>query len=248
MYNSIIDYTIASFDPKHYNRIDINLPRPYSRFCKMMITSLTAKCCIVVIEEDDYIQINGKKYYFNNQYSEVNSTSFAELLNSIIAETNITVETDMCERLVFSSSNSLNFFTINSCSYNILQLTGLYGTALPITSSYNPETKLYEIICESVGNYLSTPVLYIVSNLGKSSYRNLNNDINISKIILRINNSFSANYPIIVNNADFEVDINCSDLSHLTLTLVDANLHEIRLLNPMYITISIQPIPDEDFN
>ena len=243
MLNNVIDYTISSYDYEHYNRIDANLPGPPTRKSKMIITSLTTKCSIVVIEKDDYIQINNKKYTFNKQYTNINSESFIILLNELIIDTGITVELDECERIIFTSDNQ---FTINSCSYNILQLSGLYDQILPIPGSYNNETNKYEILAESVGNYISTPILYIVSNLGKSSYRNLNNNLNISKIILRVNNSFSANYPIIVNNADFEVEMNTNDLSHLELTLVDANLHEIHLLNPMYITISISGVIDEN--
>ena len=97
-----------------------------------------------------------------------------------------------------------------------------------------------------MGNYLSTPVLYLVSNVGKSSFRNLHENISISRIILRINNSFSANYPIIVTNADFEVDIPSCDLGNVQLTLVDSNMREVHLLNPIYITISVKIIEEDN--
>ena len=240
MYNAVIDYTISSYDAAHYNRIDVNLPSPPTRLAKMIVTSLTTKCSIVGIEKDDFIQINGKKYYFTTDYTDLNSQTFILLLNSLIQESGVTSEVDEAGRIVFSSDTA---FTINSASYNIIQISGLYSQVLPIPASYNDK---YEIIAESVGNTLSTPVLYLLSNVGKSSYRNLNETINISKIVLRINNSFSANFPIIVSNADFEIELNSNDLSHLQLTLVDANLHEVHLLNPLYITISVQGLPDED--
>ena len=78
MMTPLIDYTISSYDYNHYNRIDINLPSPPSRRVSMIVTSLTTKCSIVVIENDDYIQINGKKYVFNNMYTDLNSV-FHEL-------------------------------------------------------------------------------------------------------------------------------------------------------------------------
>ncbi|KAH0790197.1 DNA methyltransferase [Histomonas meleagridis] len=206
----------------------------------MIVTSLTTKCSIVVIEKDDFIQINKKKYYFTIDYTDLNSQTFILLLNSLIQESGVTSEVDEAGRIVFSSDTA---FTINSASYNIIQISGLYSQVLPIPASYNEQ---YEIIAESVGNILSTPVLYLLSNVGKSSYRNLNETINISKIVLRINNSFSANFPIIVSNADFGIELNSNDLSHLQLTLVDANLHEVHLLNPLYITISVQGLPDDN--
>lgn len=241
MYNAVIDYTISSYDSTHYNRIDVNLPSPPTRLAKMIVTSLTTKCSIVVIERDDFIQINGKKYYFTNDYTDLNSQTFIILLNSLIQSSGVTTEVDEAGRIVFASDSA---FTINSASYNIIQISGLYSQTLPLPASFNNTN--YEIIAESVGNTLSTPVLYLLSNVGKSSYRNLNETINISKIVLRINNSFSANFPIIVSNADFEIELNSNDLSHLQLTLVDANLREVHLLNPMYITISVQGMPDED--
>ena len=164
------------------------------------------------------------------------------LLNNVLDKSNVEAEVDSAGRLIFYSAID---FTINSASYNILQVTGLFDMKLPLKSVKNTENNKYEILAKSVGNILSTPILYLLSNIVKSSYRNLNDKMNISRIVLRINNSFSANFPIVVNNADFEIEINTADLSHLELTLVDANLHEIHLLSPIYITISIQPIPDE---
>ena len=241
MMTPLIDYTISSYDYNHYNRIDINLPSPPSRRVSMIVTSLTTKCSIVVIENDDYIQINGKKYVFNNMYTDLNSETFCMLLNSLIKNSNVTASVDETGRILFESDT---FFTINNASYNIIQLCGIYNEILPINSEYTGGT--FSILAQSVGNYLSTPVLYLVSNVGKSSFRNLHENISISRIILRINNSFSANYPIIVTNADFEVDIPSCDLGNVQLTLVDSNMREIHLLNPIYITISVKIIEEEN--
>ena len=241
MMTPLIDYTISSYDYNHYNRIDINLPSPPSRRVSMIVTSLTTKCSIVVIEKDDYIQINGKKYVFNNMYTDLNSETFCMLLNSLIKNSNVTASVDETGRILFESDT---FFTINNASYNIIQLCGFYNEVLPLNSEYTGGT--FSILAQSVGNYLSTPVLYLVSNVGKSSFRNLYENLNISRIVLRINNSFSANYPIIVTNADFEVDIPSCDLGNVQLTLVDSNMREVHLLNPIYITISVKIIEEEN--
>ena len=241
MMTPLIDYTISSYDYNHYNRIDINLPSPPSRRVSMIVTSLTTKCSFVVIENDDYIQINGKKYVFNNMYTDLNSETFCMLLNSLIKNSNVTASVDETGRILFESDT---FFTINNASYNIIQLCGIYNEILPLNSEYTGGT--FSILAQSVGNYLSTPVLYLVSNVGKSSFRNLHENISISRIILRINNSFSANYPIIVTNADFEVDIPSCDLGNVQLTLVDSNMREVHLLNPIYITISVKIIEEEN--
>ena len=79
--------------------------------------------------------------------------------------------------------NHTHFFTINNASYNIIQLCGIYNEILPLNSEYKG-VQNYCILAQSVGNYLSTPVLYLVSNVGKSSFRNLHENISISRIIL----------------------------------------------------------------
>ncbi len=61
---------------------------------------------------------------------------------------------------------------------------------------------------------------------------------------MRLNNSYSAAYPIFATNGDFIVKVLSTDLSDMRFTLVDANYVEVKLLNPMYITISVEPIED----
>ena len=61
---------------------------------------------------------------------------------------------------------------------------------------------------------------------------------------MRINNSFSTNFPIVSGNSDFQTIIKSNDLSNVMFWLVDANLKELTLLPPRYITIHVFPIPD----
>ena len=95
------------------------------------------------------------------------------------------------------------------------------------------------------------PVLYLLSNLGAKTFKNKLDDSSKSclstlKTAMRINNSFSANYPIVSGNSDFETIIKSNDLSNVTFFLVDANLNELTLLSPLYLTIHVKAIPDED--
>ena len=267
MFNETIDYTICSYDPEHYNRIDVNLPSPQTRNAKMIITSLTTKCSIVVLNNDDFIQITVirkekaealrakaadevlaefKRFNytlnFKSSYTNLNVESFVELLKEQTSSIGIIPEIDYTGRIILTSK-LYNFMTTNA-SYNVIQLLGIYNQTLPISGEHKNGS--WSLACSSVGNYLSTPILYLVSNIGKSSFRNLNDAMNVPKIILRINNAFSADYPIVVSNADFEVVINSNDLSCAQFTLVDANMHEIKLLSPMYITIAIHGVIEED--
>ena len=62
---------------------------------------------------------------------------------------------------------------------------------------------------------------------------------------MRLQNTYQANVPIIANNADFVFTVSSNDLSMLEFTLTDANLHEIKLLSPMYLIINVRAVPDE---
>ena len=52
---------------------------------------------------------------------------------------------------------------------------------------------------------------------------------------MRIYNSFSANLPIVCNNAEFSTMVSSNSLGNVWFKLVDANFEDIRLLSPLYI-------------
>lgn len=245
MLKNSLDYTVCSTDSEHYNRINCNLTAPITRYASLTVTCLTCNCDIVVLNEDDYITINGKRYSLKTEYSNLNSETLAALLNNLFQqnELNVNASIDTARRFILKSSSS---FTINSMTYNYKLITGFYNSSFPIYSDYD-ESLEYFIKSNSVGFNLSTPVLYLLSNVGTLSYRNVNeSELSGSKIVMRINNSFSASYPIIVNNSEFDTTILSNDLSCLELTLVDAYLHEIKLLSPMYLSIHVKAIPDAE--
>ena len=106
-----------------------------------------------------------------------------------------------------------------------------------------------EVVVESVGFKLSTPVLYLLSYVGAKTFKNKLDESDKSymatlRIAMRIDNSFSANFPIMSGNSDFQTVIKSNDLSNVMFWLVDANLKELTLLSPLYITIHVFQIPD----
>ena len=137
-------------------------------------------------------------------------------------------------------------YRIKQMSYNCTLLTGFYNTTFPVEAKLDEEAGLYVITANSVGFNISTPILYLVSNIGMQSYRSNKDELRGARIVMRINNSFIVDCPIVVNNADFSTNVLSNDLSMLEFTLVDANMHEIQLLSPMYITIHIEAVKDED--
>ena len=62
---------------------------------------------------------------------------------------------------------------------------------------------------------------------------------------MRIYNSFSPNLPIVCNNAEFSTLVQSNSLSNVWFKLVDANFIEIRLLSPMCLAASGEPVLSE---
>ena len=91
--------------------------------------------------------------------------------------------------------------------------------------------------------------MYFCSNIAFKSYRNADDSsLNGSKIVMRVNNSFSTSMPIINNNADFETVLLSNDLSMLEFRLVDANMHDIHLLSPLYLSVQVRSVADTDID
>ena len=112
-----------------------------------------------------------------DDYTNLNAETFTELLNTKLNESyGVSVELDNCNRLSFSASKR---FVINDLTYNVKLLMGLYSMkdedikAQKLVSEQVGE-KLFKLEIKSVGMYLSTPVLNLVSNIGDASLRNKN--------------------------------------------------------------------------
>lgn len=238
----VLDYTISSTDYEHNNRIYTNITAPQTEFCKMTITSLITVANFIVLDRNDYIIINHVKYSVQDDFSDVDTASLTEYLNSIIQNTaapsDLAVYYDSCNRIYFQSESD-SHIEINDCSYNLKLLLGLVNVQLPIASDSNI------FLCPDVGLYLSTPVLYLSCNLGSNSYKNTSKSNYTSmRILMRLTNSFFAKQPIVNVNGDYTTTVRCSDLSDVRFTLVDANYQEVKLLSPMYLTVQIEAIPD----
>ena len=238
-----LDYTICSTDYNHNNRIYTNLSSPRTEYCKMTITTLTTMANFIVLDKSDYFIINGVKYCIDSDFSDVSVSSLTEYLNQIVNDTSnpneLTFYYDTCSRIYITS---LHEFVLTECSYNLKLLLGLVNVELPLSSTQIPN--LYYMLFPDVGMYLSTPVLYLASNLGSNCYKNTSDSFTSMRILMRITNSFYAKQPIINPNGDYTTTVRCTDLSDARFTLIDANYHEVKLLSPMYLTVQIEAIPD----
>jgi hypothetical protein len=244
-----MEYTICSSDPKHFNVIDVTLPQPNYKYATITVTNFVSYCHIKVLSKNDYIYFNvngeNKRFLSDVEYTNIeNSTVLANLLQAKLAEQEIDIDVNV-ENLSTLRFHSNEPFAIENMSYNLKLLTGLYYVKdldFPIVSVQN-EWGVYEIFVEAVGYYLSTPVLYLVSNLGGINYSNYSDDnsrISGSTVLMRILNTFTSAVPIISANAGFSQVMRTSALSNINIRLVDANFHDVFLLSPTYVTISIE--------
>lgn len=241
-----VSYTVTSTDPHQYNTIRTNLQVPTGSYCRLSVTNLTTKATFIVLGKNDYISINGTSYYFKNEYNELLCDAIVELLTDILNSISISATADNVGRLILQSSKS---FVIDDMSYNTKQITGFYNDTFPITAEASlddDDSTIYTAMSSSVGYPMLSPILYLVSNLGAKCYDNVDELYCDRKILMRVSNSFSSNYPIVNGNAEFTSVVPINSLSNIEFRLVDANMHDIKLLTPMYLSIQTDTIEDEN--
>lgn len=149
-------------------------------------------------------------------------------------------------RCVVDNTNRLVFekqavFSIVGASYRMSEILGVFDQNLPINANEfteNEET-VFKIQCKSVGNYLSTSILYLIASIGDKCFVKGENGRTSKRIFMPINNSYSANFPVISNNAEFSVYGLSNDFSDITFQLVNGNFRPIKLLSPLYLTGSL---------
>lgn len=241
-----------SVDEDNYSRISVTIPPLNStKYTVISCTSFCCNCNIRVLNNRDYIMMtkgNTPITIYFEDYTNLNVEIFAEILNSKLTEQyNIICGVDKCNRIYFTSDESFHF---NNISYNVKLLLGLYSykdeeIRRELIKSEQISENIHKLQIKSVGYFLSTPILNLVSNVGDASLRNNSDDIvNIQSCntVLRINNSFSPNIPIVAGGGNFSSIVPSGCVSGAVFILVDANMHQVDLLNPMYITLTLEPI------
>ena len=91
---------------------------------------------------------------------------------------------------------------------------------------------------------LSTPILYLLTSIGTSVFFNeINNQDKMQSgtIAMVLNNSYSSSFPIVAQQAEIITRAPLNYTSNVYFWLVDANMREVKLLNPLYITIRVDP-------
>ena len=252
MNDTIIKFTEFSRNPNNYEQIHSNLRVPFTQYSTLIIDSLTTNACFEVLNTNDYLKFNVSgsdlTLTFDESYSDLNAESLATLLDELLKNDHIGCSVDYTNRIRFNYSGN---FALIDASYNMRTLLGIFDQTLPINSNNGV------IQCEAVGQYLSTSILYLIGSIGGKCFIKEGEGYKNKRVLMRINNSFSANFPVIANNAEFKVYTLSSDLSNIDFELVDARFRPVKLLSPMYLCGTIvgdvnaetiytgMPIPDE---
>ena len=251
--------TAESTDPSKYYKIDLSSPIVYAnqqvQFC---VTTFTTNCNILVLTTDDYLKIeiegdNWKKtkiIKFLDNYTTLDSETFTLLFNDLIIEQfssdtdeqlkleKFTVELTTPEllRINHDCTKTKTKFRIIEMSYNLKLLCGAYGMKFPIEPELsNEQTEM--LTFSSTGFYLSTPIWYIIGRTGTMNFSNEGS----GNVVMKIPNNFVSKFPIVYANMDFITMCNSTDLTNMTFELTDSNYVPIKILNPVYLSINVEP-------
>jgi hypothetical protein len=124
---------------------------------------------------------------------------------------------------------------------NIIQLS------IPIdVMSDQVEYKAQVIEAPYVGVSLSTPQLFLLTNIGYQMFKNsmlTPRQLDSVQVASVLQNTFSPGM-YMSGQGDFPITMNDADSSNLTFTLCDANYHPIKLLSPMWVILKVDPAPN----
>ena len=251
--------TAESTDPSKYYKIDLSSPVVYAnqqvQFC---VTTFTTNCNILVLTTDDYlkIEIEGNDWKktkiikFIDNYTTLDSETFTLLFNDLIIEQfandsdeqlkleqfRVELTTPELLRINHECSETKTKFRIIEMSYNLKLLCGAYGMKFPIEPELSNE--LTEMLTfSSAGFYLSTPIWYIIGRTGTMNFSNEGS----GNVVMKIPNNFVSKFPIVYANMDFITMCNSTDLTNMTFELTDSNYVPIKILNPVYLSINVEP-------
>ena len=249
----MFDNNFSSTDPDRY--YEVNCPVNYfgvSHQLKWFVSSINTVFTVEMFNTDDYITFNLDgtviEIRLSKSYKDRDESGLIADLNELMESVGITLATDELGRYKFSSSVN---FSILYMTYALQQTLGFYY--VKDISPQNPvgcikEDSTYNITAKAIGYNNLSPVWYLLSNLGSpnivsslySPYESY-----YPSIAMKIMNQFSADQILQYSNSDFMSVSQASALSNLRVKLVDVNLRPVKLLSPLFVTISFMEMAEE---
>ena len=255
-----MNYTFHSTDPDNYN--EVFCPIFYSGVCKRVkwwVSEITSIHNIIVLNPDDYIKFEIENdlgvreeviWHPEKRYTDITSNFDCDFND----DDTVDIQIYRTELNTFKFE-STHWFKIWDMSYNCKQVFGLYyldkvEIEAPATEYDDLNNPVYFVIeSKAVGYGNSTSVWFLISNLGQPNQITTHNNKwtpIFPSVVMNIQNTFQDRCSISYNNADYQTTSPTSALSNLRVKLVDGNLEPLHLLNPLYVTVYVQEIPDEE--
>ena len=249
----MFDNNFSSTDPDKY--YEVNCPVNYfgvSHQLKWFVSSINTVFTVEMFNSDDYITFDVDGHVImtklSKSYKDRDESGLISDLNEVLKDINITISTDELGRFKLTCDVE---FSLIGISYALQQTLGFYykkeiNAANPIECVKDDST--YSITAKAIGYNNLSPVWYLLSNLGSpnivsslySPYESY-----YPSIAMKIMNQFSADQILQYTNSDFMSVSQASSLSNLRVKLVDVNLQPVKLLSPLFVTISFMEMADE---
>ena len=250
----MFDNNFSSTDPDKY--YEVNCPVNYfgvSHQLKWFVSSINTVFTVEMFSTDDYITFRTVDQIsiirLEKSYKDRDESGLIADLNTLLETYSITLAADELGRYKFSCDRD---FAIIGMSYAIQQTLGFYykkdiSSTNPIECNKESDSSYY-ITAKAIGYNNLSPVWYLLSNLGSpnivaSLYSPY--EAYYPSIAMKIMNQFSADQILQYSNSDFMSVSQASALSNLRVKLVDVNLHPVKLLSPLFVTISFMEMAEE---
>ena len=250
----MFDNNFSSTDPDKY--YEVNCPVNYfgvSHQLKWFVSSINTVFTVEMFSTDDYITFRTVDQIsiirLEKSYKDRDESGLIADLNTLLETYSITLAADELGRYKFSCDRD---FAIIGMSYAIQQTLGFYykkdiSSTNPIECNKESDSSYY-IRAKAIGYNNLSPVWYLLSNLGSpnivaSLYSPY--EAYYPSIAMKIMNQFSADQILQYSNSDFMSVSQASALSNLRVKLVDVNLHPVKLLSPLFVTISFMEMAEE---
>lgn len=240
-------YNFHSTDPDNFN--EVKCPVIYtglSTRVKWFISDITTNHNIVVLSPDDYIEIDYLSEIHLDKYYTAIYDNFIQDFNKLVDFPIDNLQLKKNNRGFYCFEGNYNF-VISDMSYNLKQVLGFYCEKFPLTSK--KDKGVWKLEAKGIGFTNFSPVWFLISNLGQPIQINKENNPwtpLFPAIVMKIQNSFTAGQPIVYANSEYISTSPPAALSNLRVKLVDANLVPIKLLNPLYVSVAVMEITDQE--
>ena len=228
-----------------HNRIEIPVMPTIRGFekCAISVSSVSFVNSIRILGRGDFIKIDGSVYMRSRgSITELNPNSFARVLNDLLQYSGVSVLPNGAGIIRFFSVKP---FVIQDASYKMRMLLGI--DKLPMASTQWHDGT-YSITAPRYGDYNSTPIMYLLSNLGVNGngsgmfVQELGTDVlNGRNIFMRFANNHAPSIPVNYIGGDVKYHASTMVLGQRGwIELVDANLVPVDLLYPLRVSVRVE--------